>query len=117
MWSPEKLRTRRSIPDGMEQCSAIGADERRCFRRAVVDGFCRQHATMRGIAETKTRNPVWEMRPGSAEQIRKLEEIRRVHEKAWYSAGYTREEIITMLGNWPVNCGYPPYEWSVGYRV
>lgn len=44
-----------------------------------------------------------------------LERARRLQERAWFKAGYSREDILTMLWNWPMSEGFPAYEWSVGY--
>jgi hypothetical protein len=43
-----------------------------------------------------------------------LEVARKAQEVAWYRAGYTRQQIQTMLRDWPLSLGYAPYEWNVG---
>jgi hypothetical protein len=44
----------------------------------------------------------------------RLETTRLIQERAWFEAGYSRDDIIRMFGNWPAQLGYPAYHWTVG---
>jgi hypothetical protein len=63
----------------------------------------------------RDRNPQPEDFPhGSREQMECLEQIRRHQERVWFEVGYSRDQIVKMFAGWPANCGYRPYEWTVG---
>jgi len=64
---------------------------------------------------TRGERQAYQMPHGSPEQIARLEYCRRIQEDAWYSVGYSRDEIIRMMDGWPTKLGYPAYEWRVGY--